>query len=106
MKQPLFIILSLQGSQGMSDPFKLDAPATTLFWCRETQILYLGHESGAVSAYKITAQQKKHKIMQALEQETEQVPQTAMERLNRVISNRKAEMREKGKLDLKKQQAE
>lgn len=63
MKQPMFVVLSLQGSQGMSDPFTLDSTAGCIYWNKDTSILYIGHESGAVSAYKIQTSLKKHKLM-------------------------------------------
>ena len=41
----------------------LESQATSLYWYKEKSVLYIGHSSGAVSAYKISMITKKHKIM-------------------------------------------
>ncbi|CAL6006992.1 Conserved_hypothetical protein [Hexamita inflata] len=88
MKAPLFVVISLQGTQGISDPFKMDSMATSLYWNKNTSTLYVGHISGAISAYKIAMVAKKHKIMQQLEADKPVAQMTSIEKLTKLIAER------------------
>lgn len=59
----------------------LESQATSLYWYKEKSVLYIGHSSGAVSAYKISMITKKHKIMQEYEASKIDQPLTSMEKL-------------------------
>lgn len=51
-------------------------------------MLYIGHSSGAVSAYKISMITKKHKIMQEYEASKIDQPLTSMEKLQKIIRSK------------------
>lgn len=65
--EPIFIIISLTGNSGVSPPFNIESPISSMYWEGINRILYLGHVSGAVSAYKVNATQHQHEIMQGIE---------------------------------------
>ena len=66
----------------------LESQATSLYWYKEKSVLYIGHASGAVSAYKISMITKKHKIMQEYEASRVDKPLTSMEKLQKIIRSK------------------
>ncbi|KAH0574464.1 hypothetical protein SS50377_24422 [Spironucleus salmonicida] len=102
MRQPLFVFISLSGTQGASEPQKLASPASSLYWCAQKEMLFIGHNSGAVSAYKIKLQKKKHSIMAFLEEVNKQqlVSGDPIEQIHKICKDRNITLDEIPKEDL------
>lgn len=73
---PLFIVVSLQGTQATSDPFRLPAAATSLYWQQENNLLYIGLENGAISCYQLRVQPKQHQFLEMMNQDNKLLSQS------------------------------
>lgn len=84
-KEPLFIVMALTGNMGLSDPFRIAATASALFWDSTLSYLYIGHVTGAVSVFKInTKRGTGSEILDQLERDAARLEQQAFDARNPV----------------------